>query len=103
MKKIKIFEEVSRSELFWTSLLLISLIIVGIVSLELLAVVLLFGSFFVMAFALDDDDNVPVLWMFLMPITWAILIMMGIILGITWIYEKSIVKFNNWLNKNEHK
>lgn len=86
---------------FWNLLLVAALIIVGILSLELLALLMLFGSAIAVAMFFDQADIENHLWIWLMPITW-LLILLGIIVGVgIFINERLIQRFNKWLDSKK--
>lgn len=100
---MKTKEKIKKSELFWTGLLLVVLIIIGIIKLEFLYVILGMGSLIAIGAMFDrglDDDDVS-LWLFLMPITWVLIIFARLGLGLAWLYDRTIQKFNSWLNKEK--
>lgn len=90
-----------KSVRFWNLLALFSLITIGIISYELLVVVWIFASIFIVAKAIDGDITENDVWMWFIPITWCV-IALGIIGGILYlIYMNTIVRFNAWLDKEK--
>lgn len=87
---------------FWNGLLLFGLIIAGIISLEVL--VLLLGLMSIFAFAVLVDsigeseklDNH--LWLWLTPSVWCLLCLGALIYIMIKGYEKTIGRFNEWIN-----
>jgi hypothetical protein len=98
---IESWNEIPNSIKFWNGLVLLLLIIVGIVNMELLYVLLSFGSLLTLGIMIDGDDSKHHLWMILMPITW-LLIFLSLIIGLFYFfYLKVIIPFNDWLNKEK--
>lgn len=94
MKKIK------KSEIFWTSILLIFLIISGVYSLELLGVLLALSSILAIIGIIESNsnDNLPILWIFLTPTAWFVLLYMGLIYVVKFLYKNIILRFNSFIN-----
>ena len=92
---------------FWNGLVLVGLIITGVLSLEILSVVLglmsvAAGAFFLDAMDSGSDDYLDNhLWLYFTPFAWGLLLIGLIIIGSYELYEGTIVKFNNWLNKEK--
>ncbi len=89
---------------FWNGLVLLGLIISGVFSLELLCVELALMSFFALALFIDgmSDDGKRLgkhIWIYFTPLSWGLLILGLIVMGCISLYDGTIVKFNNWLNK----
>jgi hypothetical protein len=89
---------------FWNGLVLVGLIVTGVLSLEILSVVLAIMSVAALALFLDamghsDDYLDKHIWLYFTPLAWGLFILALIIIGIGKLYEETIVKFNNWLNK----
>ena len=90
---------------FWNGLVLVGLIITGVLSLDILSVVLAIISIAALAMFIDgmgrgtDDYLDNHLWIYFAPLSWGLFILALIVIGIGKLYEGTIVKFNNWLNK----
>jgi hypothetical protein len=99
--------ELPNSVKFWNVLVLVGLIITGVLSLEILLVVLglmsvAAGAFFLDAMGSGSDDYLDNhLWLYLTPFAWGLLIIGLIMFGGYKLYEGTIVKFNSWLNKQK--
>jgi hypothetical protein len=89
---------------FWNGLVLLGLIITGIIDLDLLLIVLAVMSIFTLALFIDgmSDDGKRLdkhIWMWFTPLVWMLVCGGGLVyLGIK-LYETTIMKFNNWLDK----
>lgn len=106
MKEIKkVWETTPNSVKFWNGLVLVGLIVTGVLSLEILAVVLGIMSVLTLAVFLDamgySNDNYldKHIWLYFTPLTWGLFILALIVIGVGKLYEGTIVKFNSWLNK----
>ena len=90
---------------FWNGLVLVGLIITGVLSLEILSVVLAIISIAAFAMFIDgmgsgsDDYLDNHLWLYFTPFAWVILMAGLILFSGNKLYEGTIVKFNSWLNK----
>ena len=98
------WKTIPNSVKFWNGLLLVCLIITGVLDLEILSVVLAIMSVAALALFLDamghsDDYLDKHIWLYFTPLAWGLFILALIIIGIVKLYENSISKFNNWLNK----
>jgi hypothetical protein len=100
----KSWEETPNSVKFWNGLVLVGLIITGVLSLEVLVIVL--GILSLLAWIMwmgsiggDEDKLDKHLWVWFTPIVWMMIIVGVIIYGCVKLYENSISKFNNWLDK----
>jgi membrane-bound metal-dependent hydrolase YbcI (DUF457 family) len=79
-----------QSELFWTSLLAIAMIICGIFYFNILIIFSMVGSLFVIAHALNNSfhrKDTHSLWCFLFPISWIIIIITTILLGSVFLFS----------------
>lgn len=97
------WKETPNSVKFWNGLILLGLIITGILSLEALSGVL--GVMSILSLILfisgmggeiEFDNH---LWIWFTPLMWGLTLFVIILVGIDKLYKKTIVKFNNWLNK----
>jgi hypothetical protein len=95
----------SNSVKFWNVLVLVGLIITGVLSLDILSVVLgimsvVAGALFLEAMGSGSDDYLDNhLWLYLTPFAWGLLII-GLIMFCGYkLYVGTIVKFNKWLDK----
>jgi hypothetical protein len=100
------WKETPNSVKFWNGLVLVGLIVTGVLSLELLGVVL--GILSLFAFVLwfdciggDEDKLDKHLWVWFTPVVWIMMILGVIIYGCIKLYENSISKFNDWLDKQK--
>jgi hypothetical protein len=90
---------------FWNGLVLVSLIVIGVLDLEILSVVLAIMSVAALAIFLgamgsgSDDYLDNHLWLYFTPFAWVILMAGLILFSGNKLYEGTIVKFNSWLNK----
>ena len=94
----KDFKKIPNSVKFWNFLLLILLVGSGVYSTFLLKVLLCIGSILAIAFSIDGDDLSKHLWILFMPITWGVILLTLCIIGMTYIYSKTITRFNAWLD-----
>ena len=95
---IKDFKKAPKSVKFWNLLVLTILVTTGVFSIELLAIELIFGSIFTIGLVAEDevDNN---FWIILMPITWVLGIVGGIIILSAFLYKNIVEKFNNWIDR----
>ena len=104
-EEIKRIGRLPNSVKFWNGLVLVGLIITGVLSLEILSVVLAIISIAALAMFIDgmgsgtDDYLDNHLWIYFAPLSWGLFIVALIVIGVGKFYERTIVKFNNWLNK----
>lgn len=102
MKYIKMFfhnwDSIPKSVRFWNVLLILGLVVIGIFTWELLAILLALGSVLTVALSLDDATKNH-LWIAFMPITWFCVIGISICVLLYKLYKITIVPFNNWINK----
>jgi len=90
---------------FWNGLVLVGLIITGVLNLEILSVVLAIISIAALAMFIDgmssgtDEYLDNHLWIYFAPLSWGLLIVGLIVIGCYKLYERTIVRFNKWLNK----
>jgi hypothetical protein len=89
---------VRKSEIFWAVILLIALVLLGIFFTPGLFYVWGVGSLYTIIELLDIDSERGRLWQLLMPITWLILIVGFSYIGLVWVFEKTIGRFNNYLD-----
>jgi hypothetical protein len=97
-------QKIKKSEIVWTSLLALGMLISGIFCFELLGVVWVFGTLLVFGHAMDtitdnSDKYHSSLWCYLFPVTWILFIVGGIILLCEKFYEVCIVPINRKINK----
>ena len=89
----------SNSKLFWSGLLYLTYIIILCINFELAMIISGFGSLLMIASMMDDwDGKDNHLWF---PLTWLFYVfLIGFAIGyvIKLIYDKTIDKFNIWLN-----
>jgi hypothetical protein len=91
---------------FWNGLILLGLVITGIISLDLLSIVLSVMSIFTLALFIDgmSDDGKRLdkhIWMWFTPLVWMLVCGGGLVyLGVK-LYESTISKFNDWLDKEK--
>lgn len=89
----------SKSEVLWTLILLITLIIFGIYYPIIPFIVLSVGSLLCLAFwAQLNKEGDPVLWTFFMPITWVMIFVSLLIVFVEWVYDKTVRPFNKFIN-----
>ena len=95
------FTETPNSVLFWNSLLYIATIIGYIIAPLPTAFFTAFvGSIFFLVMIIDLGDKFHNhLWIGLTGLFWLILCVFGIILLGEYLYNHTIIPFNNWLNK----
>ena len=106
------FKDTPNSVFFWNGLALLAFIILCCMGEDVaLGTMLLISipAVFMIVINWEDskyDDNVKVIgyhwWAYLSPITWAILLIGAVLVGIVWIVLKGSEyagQFNNWLNK----
>jgi hypothetical protein len=91
---------------FWNGLILLGLVITGIISLDLLSFVLVVMSIFTLALFINElgNDGKSLdkhIWMWFTPLVWVLVCCGGLVyLGIK-LYESTISKFNDWLDKEK--
>jgi hypothetical protein len=95
------WNEIPNSVKFWNGLVLLILIGVGIYSMEVLGVIWAFGSLLALAVLIEGVDTEEHLWMYFMPLMWFLFVLALVIsLGVL-IHHKTVVPFNEWLDKNK--
>jgi uncharacterized membrane protein HdeD (DUF308 family) len=97
-------QKVKKSEIIWTSLLAIIMILSGIFCFELLGAIWVFGTLLVLAHAMDMISGPPnkyysSLWCYLFPITWILFFFCGLIFLCKKFYEVCIEPINKKINK----
>ena len=106
-EEIKRIGKLPNSVKFWNGLVLVGLIITGVLSLDILSVVLAIISIVALAMFIDGmgsgDDNYldNHLWIYFAPLSWGLFILALIVIGVGKLYGGTIVKFNSWLNKQK--
>jgi hypothetical protein len=97
------WKETPNSVKFWNGLVLFGLVISGVVGFDLLVVELGIMSFFAFALWIDsigeEDKLNKHLWVWFTPLMWYLVIIGLIIYGCIKLYEVTISKFNDWLDK----
>jgi len=95
-----------KSQKFWMAIYIVALIIIGFISLPALFVIWGFGSFVALGVMCDAmcDGNHAIdryaSWFYLMPLTWFILLINVVLAGMHELYENTIKKFNDKMDKN---
>jgi hypothetical protein len=92
------WKELPNSVKFWNGLVLLGLIITGIINVGILMIVWCIGSIILVGLVVDGEAENHV-WGMFMPITWVCTLLVGIGFLLNWIYNNTILNFNNWLNK----
>lgn len=99
----KNWRETPNSVKFWNGLVLLGLVISGLVSLELLWVELVIMSVLacVMWFdSIGEEGRLDKhLWVWFTPLIWCLVVFALIVYGCIKLYENTISKFNDWLDK----
>jgi NADH:ubiquinone oxidoreductase subunit 6 (subunit J) len=97
------WEQIPNSVKFWNGLVLLGLVISGLVSLELLWVELAIMTFLAFAVCLDSIGEEGKLdkhlWVWFTPLMWCLVVFALIVYGCIKLYENTISKFNDWLDK----
>ena len=86
------------SEIFWFIIFVILLIIIGFISKILLTVILLIGSVISIGSYEKTGSGKINIWVLAMPICWLAIILYGVFYCSGWLYERTIIRFNDWLN-----
>ena len=94
--------EVPMSVRFWNCLFILLMLALGIYDMNYLAIVWFIGSILIVAKCLDGDDFDNHLWALFMPITWIAIIGVGIGFLLYTIYKHTILRFNDWLDKDKN-
>lgn len=94
---------ITNAEIFWTALLVITLIVLAFTHTNITILVLIALTILSFICLLDIIDLVenkdrPVLWILLMLTTWVVALVIGIVYAAIVVYEKTIVNFNKYLN-----
>lgn len=101
----KNWKETPNSVKFWNGLVLLGLVISGVVNFDLLGVELAIMSLFTFVLwisSLGEDGILDRhLWMWFTPLMWCLVIFALIIYGCIKLYENTISKFNDWLDKEK--
>lgn len=97
------WRNIPNSVKFWNGLVLLGLIITGIISLEILLVVLTIMSIFSLIVFFDgiigeSEKLENHLWLWLTPSVWCLLCAGVLIYLMIKGYEKTIGRFNEWIN-----
>jgi hypothetical protein len=100
------WKKTPNSVKFWNGLVLVGLIITGVLSLELLGIVLGILSLLVFILWVDslggnEDKLDKHLWVWFTPVGWIMMIGGVTVYGCIKLYENSISKFNDWLDKEK--
>lgn len=98
------WEQIPNSVKFWNGLILLGLIISGFLGLDLLLTELAIMSVLALVLGLDamGDDTKTLdyhIWIYFTPLAWFMLVVGLTIYGCIKLYENTITKFNNWLDK----
>lgn len=93
--------EIPNSVKFWNGLVLLILIGVGVYNIEVLGVVLAFGSLLAWAVIVDNNNTEDHLWIWFTPFMWVISLIALIVLFGMFISSKTIAPFNEWLDKKK--
>ena len=95
--------EIPNSVKFWNGLVLLGLVISGVIGIDLLLVELVIMSVFVCVLWFDsigeEDKLSKHLWIWFTPLMWCLVVFALIVYGCIKLYENSISKFNDWLDK----
>lgn len=91
---------IRRSQLFWLAIYIVALVAIGFISLSMLGLILIFGSFLTICIVMDGSEENHI-WIYLMPITWAFFIFGSILYCIVNGYEYTIGRFNKWLDRDK--
>jgi hypothetical protein len=91
-------KNIRKSEIFWAVILLIALVLLGIYFTPGLFYVWGIGSLYTIIELLDIESKHGRIWQLLMPITWLVLIVGFSYVGFVWVFEKTIGRFNNYLD-----
>jgi hypothetical protein len=101
------FKQFSAAVLFWYSVLYLAFFVVLAVWPVVAGFIFLGGSALLIVFVLDmagdKDTDWKLLWMPLTVIFWAFFVTMLIFCAGEWMYRKTIVPFNAWLNTKRNK
>ncbi len=97
--------KVTNAIIFWHAVLVLSLLIIAFISPECYLIINVFMSLLAIGVILDGDgfsktDNSDA-WIFLTIAVWVMCIAGCIIYSIWWLYDKTINRFNNWLNSKQ--
>lgn len=96
--------KIKKSEIFWTSLLALMMILFSFYCVELVYAIWLFGTYAMIAQFFEDvgdpRNSGNILWMVLMPITWISALILLVYYIFVKIYRLFILPFNEKLNKN---
>ena len=99
------WRETPNSVKFWNGLVLLGLVISGVIGIDLLLVELAIMSVFVCVMWFDsigeEGKYEKHLWVWLTPLVWGLVILCLTIYGCIKLYENTISKFNNWLDKQK--
>lgn len=90
------------SVLVWNIVTILGIILFGFLLPQYLIFPLLIGSIIAFVLALDFALENQ-FWILIMPITWILFIILGIIWGAVGFYHKVIRPLNQWLDRNKLK
>ena len=94
----KTFNGISTSVLFWNALMWIVFISTGIVWPEIALGISILLSILFVAASIDECEFKNQSWQFMSLIIYGMAILIGVGFAIAWIWENTIVRFNNWLD-----
>jgi hypothetical protein len=91
-----------KSQKFWMAIYIVALIIIGFIFLPVLFVILFGGSFVALGVITAGEDAIDrnASWFYLMPLTWFIFLFGVVLIGLHQLYENTIKKFNDKMDKN---
>lgn len=97
------FKEIPKSVLFWNGLALVGFIALFFINFEIFLVAQAFASFIALGYLMDGDVDEKGLWITFTALFWFMIAFMLVAGGLGFLYEHSIAKFNDWLNKQKER
>lgn len=102
IEMVDYIKEQSRAELFWKGLVYLIFVIICVVNLDIAFLISAIGSILFIGVCFDGDIDNDLFWAPLTLIFWFFLLIFGVgfyfYFVLSWVYEKIINLFNNWLN-----
>ena len=90
-----------RSKKFWLVFYIVSLTIIGFINWEILLGILVCISFLTIGAFFDGMEINEHPWLYLSPLFWLLVLIGSIVMGISFCWENTIGRLNNYLDKNK--
>ena len=100
------FKNVTPSYIFWQAALLSAIIVTAIISIQAFWVLEIILSICTFLYLIDADVNTPSgkeIWIWFTATAWLLLILAICFFIVHILYQNTILRFNDWLNKKGKK